>query len=337
MKSQFNNGLTRIGVFYDGNYYLHVSNYYNYGHPRRSRISVSGLHQFIRHKVAEVSETDMRYCHIVDAHFFRGRLNAQDASQRANQLYYDRVFDDILMSEGVITHYLPLKNFQGNRQEKGIDVWLALEAFELAQFKQFDVLVLITSDGDYLPLIRKLNTLGTQVMLISWDFEFTNDMGKSMITRTSQDLLQEATYPVPMHDIIEEGLNADKPEAIISNLFVQYSTSRNSAYSNGSGNANTNGNGVAGSLSTEEEDKVISTPDIDPNDPVYEGTVLSIKKGFGFIKYPPVPNNLFFHYSYMYDFDFNDLREGDPVQFNLAYNDKDEIIAMNVRVMKEEE
>jgi len=335
MKSQFNNGLTRIGVFYDGNYYLHVSNYYNYGHPRRSRISVSGLHQFIRHKVAEVSETDMRYCHIVDAHFFRGRLNAQDASQRANQLYYDRVFDDILMSEGVITHYLPLKNFQGNRQEKGIDVWLALEAFELAQFKQFDVLVLITSDGDYLPLIRKLNTLGTQVMLISWDFEFTNDMGKSMITRTSQDLLQEATYPVPMHDIIEDGLNAENPEAIISNLFVQYSTSRNPAYSHA--NSNGNGNGVSSPVNSEEEDKAIVTPTVDPNDPVYEGTVLSIKKGFGFIKYPPVPNNLFFHYSYMYDFDFNDLREGDPVQFNLAYNDKDEIIAMNVRVMKEED
>lgn len=335
MKNQFNNGLTRIGVFYDGNYYLHVSNYYNYGHPRRSRISVSGLHQFIRHKVAEVSETDMRYCHIVDAHFFRGRLNAQDASQRANQLYYDRVFDDILMSEGVITHYLPLKNFQGNRQEKGIDVWLALEAFELAQFKQFDVLVLITSDGDYLPLIRKLNTLGTQVMLISWDFEFTNDMGKSMITRTSQDLLQEATYPVPMHDIIEEGLNSDNPADIISNLFVQYSTNRNPAYSNANGNGNTHGG--ANAAGTEDEEKTITTPIVDPNDPVYEGTVLSIKKGFGFIKYPPIPNNLFFHYSYMYDFDFNDLREGDPVQFNLAYNDKDEIIAMNVRVMKEED
>jgi uncharacterized LabA/DUF88 family protein/cold shock CspA family protein len=331
MKNQFNKGLTRIGVFYDGNYYLHVSNYYNYGHPRRSRISVSGLHQFIRHKVAEVSETEMRYCHIVDAHFFRGRLNAQDASQRTNQLYYDRVFDDILMSEGVITHYLPLKNFQGNRQEKGIDVWLALEAFELAQFKQFDVLVLITSDGDYLPLIRKLNTVGTKVMLISWDFEFTNDMGKSMVTRTSQDLLQEATYPIPMHDIIEEGLNGETPDPVITNLFVQYNSNRNSIYSPSNTQSNEEGDQEEGT------EKTPTTPIIDPNDPVYEGTVLSIKKGFGFIKYPPVPNNLFFHYSYMYDMDFNDLREGDPVQFNLAYNDKDEIIAMNIRVMKEDE
>ncbi|MEX1187886.1 MAG: cold-shock protein, partial [Bacteroidia bacterium] len=31
------NGVTRIGVFYDGNYFLHVSNYYNYFHERRRR------------------------------------------------------------------------------------------------------------------------------------------------------------------------------------------------------------------------------------------------------------------------------------------------------------
>ena len=46
--------LTRIGVFYDGNYFLHVSNYYNYTHERRSRISINGLHDFIRQKVADL-------------------------------------------------------------------------------------------------------------------------------------------------------------------------------------------------------------------------------------------------------------------------------------------
>ena len=45
--------LTRIGVFYDGNYFLHVSNYYAYHHERRSRLSIAGLHEFVRHKVAE--------------------------------------------------------------------------------------------------------------------------------------------------------------------------------------------------------------------------------------------------------------------------------------------
>jgi len=45
--------LTRIGVFYHGNYFSHVSNYYHYHHERKARISVSGLHEFIRHEVAD--------------------------------------------------------------------------------------------------------------------------------------------------------------------------------------------------------------------------------------------------------------------------------------------
>lgn len=171
--------LTRIGVFYDGNYFLHVSNYYNYSHERRSRISISGLHAFIRRQVAEEEGVNERLCQIVDAHYFRGRLNAHEANQRGNQLFYDRLFDDILMSEGVVTHYLPVKTYQGYRQEKGIDVWLALEAFELAQYKKFDVVVLITSDGDYVPLIRKLNTLGSRIMVLSWDLNSLTNRAKN--------------------------------------------------------------------------------------------------------------------------------------------------------------
>ena len=70
--------LTRIGVFYDGNFFFHVSNYYHYYHERHSRISISGLHAFIRDEVAKCENTDARYCQIVDAHYFRGRLRCGD-------------------------------------------------------------------------------------------------------------------------------------------------------------------------------------------------------------------------------------------------------------------
>src|SRR4051794_21769804 len=160
--------LTRIGVFYDGNFFFHVSNYYAYHHPRRARISVSGLHEFICKRVAEEEGSDVRYCQIVDAHYFRGRYKAQDAQEY--HLRNDRIFDDVLIREGVVAHYLPLvQNIEGGFGEKGIDIWFALESYELAIYKRFDVSVLITGDGDFLPLVRKLNTLGTRVMLLAWE------------------------------------------------------------------------------------------------------------------------------------------------------------------------
>lgn len=108
--------VTKIGVFYDGNFFSHVSNYYAYAHPRRARIDIEGLHDFIRHKAADEEQTDIRHAQIVDAHYFRGRRSADEAN-----LYGERVFDTVLMRAGVVTHYLPLTS----RGEKGVDVWLA--------------------------------------------------------------------------------------------------------------------------------------------------------------------------------------------------------------------
>ena len=293
--------LTRIGVFYDGSYFLHVSNFYNYTHERKSRLSVAGLHHFIRNQVAQQEGTDERLCQIVDAHYFRGRLNAFEASNEGNTLYYDRVFDDILSSEGVTTHYLPVKtNQSGVRQEKGIDVWLALEAFELAFYKRFNVLVLIASDGDYVPLIRKLNTLGTRVMVLSWDFESTNAYGAKTITRTSQDLLEEVTYPVAMHEIIDNRVRKNEP--LINGLFVPQTKQ------------NTNV-------------KTTTAPT------KKKSSIMTLKNGYGFIKYRP--NNLFFHYQSLLRVDFNDLAVGDEVLFTISKNEKGEDVAIDVELVED--
>jgi uncharacterized LabA/DUF88 family protein len=142
----------RIGIFYDGYYFYKVSNYYKYEHEKKARISISGLHEFIRSEVATVTKTDMRQCQIIDAHYFKGRSSAKELGEKVQS---ERVFEDILMRENIVTHYLPLRFSENNTyQEKGIDVWLALEAYELAIYKHFDILVLVAGDGDYVPLVR---------------------------------------------------------------------------------------------------------------------------------------------------------------------------------------
>lgn len=301
MKSNNNSKLRRIGIFYDGNYFLHISNYYNYVHERKSRISISGLHNFVRQQVAylEGDDTTFEHCQIVDAHYFRGRLAAGEAQNRGNQLYFDRVFDDILMHEGVTTHYIPVRSSQnGYKFEKDTNVWLALEAYEQTFHKRFDVVVIIASDGDYVQLCRKLNTLGASVMLLSWNFEYTDDYGNTRITKTAQDLWNTVTYPLSMHDIIDDNPNDD----LIRELFVAKETRNN------------------GSESIPGKKK----------NGLFVSEILSIKSGYGFIKYPP--NNLFFHYQNLNGVDFNDLQTGDKVQFEVTQNDDGEDVAINVEM-----
>jgi cold shock CspA family protein/uncharacterized LabA/DUF88 family protein len=301
-----NTKMTRIGVFYDGNYFLHVSNYYAYHHDRRSRISIAGLHDFIRHQVAEEEDKGTRLCSIVDAHYFRGRLTAQEASAEGNRLYYDRLFDDILMLEGVTTHYLPVRTVQGYRQERGIDVWMALEAYETTLHKQFDVVVLIASDSDFVPLVRKLHTLGVRVMLLCWDYDFADEDGRRRSTVTSQYLLEEVTYPVMMHEIIDDNdLQAHFP---IEKLFVERKRS-------------ISGEVAAIALENIEEGQTLRS------------IIFSLKNGYGFIEFPQT-NNLFFHYSSLGDLDFTELQEGDAVEFILGRNDRNEPIATNVKLLR---
>ena len=284
-------GSCRIGVFYDGNFLLHASNYYNYIHPVKRRLSLGGLHNFIRHRVAEEEGIEPSKCQIAQAHYFRGRLNAAEAAQRGNQLYNDRVFDDILMSEGIQPHYLPLRNLQGKKEERGIDVWLSLEAYELAMTGRIDTVVLIVSDTDYTPLMRKLTGLGLRIMLLSWEFEYVNDDGVKMVTKTSHELLSLATYPVAMHDVINYGVQQNNP--LISEMFVAPDPSR------------------------QAREQTFETSEI-----------LSLKTGFGFIKYPT--NNLFFHYQDVVG-EFADLNVGDPVEFTIEQNQQKQDVAKNVR------
>lgn len=295
--------LTRVGVFYDGNYFLHVSNYYNYNHDAKRRISISGLHDLIIHLVADEEKSTTKLCKIVDAHFFRGRLNAYDASQKGNQLYYDRVFDDILMSEGVTTHYMPVKSSFGQR-DREIDISLVLEAFDMALHGKFDVLVLIASDGDYVPLVKKLNAIGTRVMVLGWDFEYTNDEGQRIVTKTSHDLQLTANYPISMFDLINEGF--EKTDELIENLFVQTGASR-----------------TLTNVSFEDFNIVEGERQ--------KSSINSVKTGYGFINY--TPKNLFFHFSNLVETDFNSLQEGDSVEFSVAINEKGELVAKEVKLV----
>jgi cold shock CspA family protein/uncharacterized LabA/DUF88 family protein len=281
----------RIGIFYDGYYFYKVSNYYKYEHTKKSRISINGLHEFIRNEVAVLTKTDIRQCQIIDAHYFKGRSSAKELGEKIQS---ERIFEDILMRENIVSHYLPLMYGENNSaQEKGIDVWLALEAYELAIYKHFDVLVLVAGDGDYVPLVRKLHTLGTQVMLICWDFTYLKENGKPGETKTSRLLLDEVFYSVPMYQRIDQNNSI-----YIKNLFVSDKNSdRAHALSYPINEDEPESKKAAG----QAKEHVSSIFSINPN-------------GFGFIK-DEANNNLFFHYSSVTNRDFTDLQPGVKVKY----------------------
>lgn len=189
----------KIGIFYDANYFLIVSNYFKFSHRLHRRIAVEGLHRWLRQKIAARLGISPDDCLIAAAHYFRGRIPVSLQNDPV-KIVNERSFDDGLIAVGISTHYLPCTT----DGEKGVDVALALEAFEMAASGRADIIVLIATDGDYVPLVRKLHSLGVRVFLVYWEFQFSDQNGHFHLTKASEALLKEVFCAFPMHTLMEE-------------------------------------------------------------------------------------------------------------------------------------
>ena len=204
-----------IALFYDGTYFMNASQFFSKQHARKAFLTFTGFHEYVRHKVAEMEHRDVAFCQIVESHFFRGRFSLSSAQQK-QVLEADRFVDQLLMYAGIVTHYYPMNESVTPPQEKGIDVWLSLEAYDLAVHKRFDVLVLCSGDQDFVPLVRKVNGIGTRVMVIGMEVDWVYN-GKNYNMHTSQALIDEASYPIILS--AEVDAKTAKGDRIIDGLF----------------------------------------------------------------------------------------------------------------------
>jgi uncharacterized LabA/DUF88 family protein/cold shock CspA family protein len=173
------------------------------------------MRKLASHIVAREEGLDPKHCRIVEAHFFAGRIRAQEARERENDaLFKDRLWEEILQREAVTAHFLPY----GPRGEKGIDVALALECYDAVALKGLDVVVLVTGDGDFVPLVRKLNARGVRVVVLGFSY---GNVDSSRRSYTSRSLLSEATYPFEVSDLIERYAELDEErKELVDGLFV---------------------------------------------------------------------------------------------------------------------
>jgi uncharacterized LabA/DUF88 family protein len=209
--------MLRVACFYDGSFFVRVSNYYKHYHDRKSYLSFTGIHEYIRQKIADYEGTERHMVQMIQSHFFRGRFSLQ-AAKTANALEADRYFDQLLMYAGIVSHYYPMNESVSPPQEKGIDVWLALEAYDLAVTNGFDVLALVVSDQDFLPLLRKMHGRSIRTLVLGVDIHYTDTQGIERSLATSHQLTNEATYALNLSSEIDATTAHDNK--LVDSLFA---------------------------------------------------------------------------------------------------------------------
>ena len=154
-----------VGVFIDGGYYAKI----NEGFAGSREVNLKGLLDYICKRISKEENIERKRIYVTESHYYRGRYRASDAKSR-NLLYDERKFEDMLIENDVIFHYKHLRTDpRGGVIEKGVDTWFALDTYELTLYREFDYVVLISGDADHEMLARKLKSLKTHVILLTWD------------------------------------------------------------------------------------------------------------------------------------------------------------------------
>ena len=78
----------------------------------------------------------------------------------------ERAFLEALEKSGIEVKSKELQIFSGGMKKADWDVGLAVDAFELS--RKLDSIVLVTGDGDFVPLVEYLKTQGQQVEIIAF-------------------------------------------------------------------------------------------------------------------------------------------------------------------------
>ena len=177
--------ICRLGVFYDGSFFSYAQHYY-YHERQIGWLRFPELHRFLE-KFVGLREQGFASYKVVYAAWHQGLFTSKNAT--ADQLKRDRNLYHDLMHAGVDPKYLPMSQKHG---EKGVDVALAVDALQVGLGRMIDVAVLVSGDGDFVPLVRALNKQGVRVLAAYFTFD-GKDGNKSFI---NERLLSAANYAV---------------------------------------------------------------------------------------------------------------------------------------------
>jgi uncharacterized LabA/DUF88 family protein len=182
--------ICRIGVFYDGSHFARAQKYY-YHERSLGWLQFREFHRFLE-KYFSLREQGFASYKVVYSSWHQGLFTSKGATP--DQLKRDRNLYHDLMHAGTEPKYVPMSTSQG---EKGVDVALTVDALQVGLAGNMDVAVLVTGDGDFVPLVRALNKQGVRVLAAYFEFE-AKDGGKSFI---NDRLLAAANYAVDIDDL----------------------------------------------------------------------------------------------------------------------------------------
>jgi len=184
--------LCRIGVFYDGSYFTYTQIHF-YAERKLGWFSFPPFHQLLENFIRDKEQGYFNY-RVVYAGWYQGLFTSTQSTDHQRRIDRNRHLD--LMYAGIEPKYVPMSQGQG---EKGIDIAMAIDALQIGIEEKIDIAILVTGDGDFVPLVRALMKHGIRVATAY--FEYESSKRKSF---ASDRLLTASNYTLNVTELEKE-------------------------------------------------------------------------------------------------------------------------------------
>lgn len=187
----------RVGFFLDGYTLKKVNEYYLKYHRYHARLDFKALKGWVRDYSVRLLGKEA--CPVeVEAHYYHPYVRSTDVAEMSLGDGMDR-FEKQLTLAGFEFHY----NRPEDVDKMGPNMQLVEDAYLYAFYHKIDVLVLLSTQGQYSTLPERLKREGVPMLLLGWNFMYEKDNMK-VCWKTDPGLRELSGYYVAMEDVAEK-------------------------------------------------------------------------------------------------------------------------------------
>ncbi|SIO34720.1 NYN domain-containing protein [Fibrobacter sp. UWB11] len=187
----------RVGFFLDGYTLKKVNEYYLKYHRYHARLDFRALKGWVRDYAVRLLGREA--CPVeVEAHYYHPYVRSTDVAELSTGDGMDR-FEKQLTLAGFEVHY----NTPDHANKMGPNMQLVEDAYLYAYYHKIDVLVLLSTQGQYSTLPERLKREGVPMLLLGWNFMYEKD-NTTVCWKTDSCLRELSGYYVAMEDVAEK-------------------------------------------------------------------------------------------------------------------------------------
>lgn len=201
--------LCRVGVFYDGSYFKYAQIHF-FAERNLGWLSFPPFHVLVENFIREKEQSYFSH-RVVCAGWYQGLHTSTQSTDHQRRMDRNRQID--LIYSGIEPKYMPMSQ----EGEKGIDIAMAIDTLQIGMEGKIDVAVLITGDGDFVPLVRALMKHGIRVATVYFTYE--SSKRKSF---ASDRLLAASNYTLDISELEKDR----KQQGVFRGLFRQVESNK---------------------------------------------------------------------------------------------------------------